>query len=301
MLPEQGPEEIRKASRALNQMGGRVKRLIEDRTNMLAAISYDLRTPITRLRLRVEFLEDDALRSAMLKDLEQLNEMIGSALTFIRDSRVEGSMTRFNLPSLLQTISDQFVEMGERVSYHGFDRLPVTARADGIRRAVTNLVENALKFGTEAIIELRITRDGDITIDVLDDGPGILDNDPDKLVRPFVRGDDARISEWPEWVWSWADDRQVNCRGARRSAYLVQPTTTRVNGSPQVRSPMPIECDAGGELRIGSPHACKSIFATRKFWSFRGEFAHCFWRSVPYATVPPWNFEQIILRFFLSW
>ena len=192
MLPEQGPEEIRKASRALNQMGGRVKRLIEDRTNMLAAISHDLRTPITRLRLRVEFLEDEALRSAMLKDLEQLNEMIGSALAFIRDSRVEESMTRFNLPDLLQTISDQFVEMGESVSYHGLDRLPVTARSDGIRRAVTNLVENALKFGTEAIIELQITPDGDITIDVLDDGPGILGNDPDKLVRPFVRGDDAR-------------------------------------------------------------------------------------------------------------
>ena len=191
-LPEQGPQEIRKASRAFNQMGDRIKRLMEDRTNMLAAISHDFRTPITRLRLRAEFLEDEAFRSAMLKDLEQLNDMVRSALAFLRDSRMEGSPTQFDLPSLLQTISDEFTEMGEEVSYLGVEHWLVTARFDGIRRAVTNLVDNALKFGTKAIIELQILSDGKIVIDVLDDGPGILDTDSEKLFRPFVRGDNAR-------------------------------------------------------------------------------------------------------------
>jgi len=191
-LPEQGPEEIRKASRAFNKMGERIKRLVEDRSNMLAAISHDLRTPITRMRLRVEFVDDSAIRTAMLEDLEQLNEMVHSALAFLRDSRVEIAATRFDLPHLLQTICQQFTEMGGDVRYHGAEKKFVMARPDAIRRAVTNLVENALKFGTKAMIELQTMPDGSVAIDIVDDGPGLANADPEKLLRPFVRGDDAR-------------------------------------------------------------------------------------------------------------
>jgi signal transduction histidine kinase len=173
-------------------MRERIKRLMEDRTNMLAAISHDLRTPITRMRLRAEFVEDTAIRADMLRDLERLNEMVQSALAFIRDSRVDGAATSFDLPSLLRTICDQFGEMGEDVSYLGSEQKVVTGRPDALHRAVTNLVENALKFGTKAMIELQDLPDGGLAIDILDDGPGIADADPEKLMRPFVRGDDAR-------------------------------------------------------------------------------------------------------------
>jgi signal transduction histidine kinase len=191
-LTEKGPEEIRKASRAFNEMGERIKRLVEDRTNMLAAISHDLRTPITRMRLRAEFVEDKAIRRDMLRDLERLNEMVQSALAFIRDSRVEGAATRVDLPCLLQTICEQFAEMGQDVSYHGAQQMVVMARPDALQRAVTNLVENALKFGTKAMIELQDLADGSLAIDILDDGPGLADANPEKLIRPFVRGDNAR-------------------------------------------------------------------------------------------------------------
>ncbi len=191
-LAEQGPEEIRKASRAFNRMGARIKRLIEDRTNMLAAISHDLRTPITRLRLRTEFVEDDKLRRAMLKDLAQLTEMVCSALAFLRDSRSAGAMTDFDLAELLQRISGQFAEIGQKVTYCGEDHKIVTGRPDAISRAVTNLVENAVKFGTKADITLLQLSDGSIAIDVLDNGPGISERDSERLLRPFVRGDNAR-------------------------------------------------------------------------------------------------------------
>jgi signal transduction histidine kinase len=191
-LPEQGPEEIRKASRAFNEMRERIKRLMEDRTTMLAAISHDLRTPITRLRLRAEFVEDEVIRADMLKDLERLNEMVHSALAFLRDSRAEGATVSFDLSCLLQTICEQFSGMGEDVTYHGANHKVVMGRPDALHRAVTNLVENALKFGTKAMIDLQDLTDGGVAIDILDDGPGLVDADPENLMRPFVRGDNAR-------------------------------------------------------------------------------------------------------------
>jgi signal transduction histidine kinase len=191
-LPEEGPEEIRKVSRAFNQMGGRIKRLVEDRTHMLAAISHDLRTPITRLRLRADFIEDEAIRAPTLRDVEQMNQMIDAALAFIRDTRMEDSLTTVELPALLQTICDQFVEMGENVSYQGPDRLLAAVRPFAFQRAVTNLVQNAVKFGSSAVIELRSEPEGAITIDIADDGPGLADTDPQKLLAAFVRGDAAR-------------------------------------------------------------------------------------------------------------
>jgi signal transduction histidine kinase len=191
-LPDQGPEEVRKASRAFNQMGERIKRLVEDRTNMLAAISHDLRTPITRLRLRAEFIEDEAIRAYMLSDLERLNSMIHAALAFIRDSRTEDAAIKFDLAALLRAVCKQFAGTGKDVCYRGAEREQVVARPDSLQRAVTNLVENALKFGTKAVIELHEVADGGLAIDVIDDGPGLGEADPQWLLRPFIRGDNAR-------------------------------------------------------------------------------------------------------------
>jgi signal transduction histidine kinase len=190
-LPERGPEEIRSVARALNRMRERITVLIDDRTRMLAAISHDLRTPITRLRLRSEFIEDDAQRGQMLRDLDQMRSMLEAVLSFLRnDSKLE-SMTLIDIASTLQLVTDQFADMGCKVSYDGPSHAMVTARPDDLHRAVTNLVENAVKFAPQATIRLKNSPRA-VTIEVEDDGPGISDARKDIMLEPFVRGDDAR-------------------------------------------------------------------------------------------------------------
>jgi signal transduction histidine kinase len=190
-LPERGPEEIRSVARALNRMRERITVLIDDRTRMLAAISHDLRTPITRLRLRSEFIEDELHRGQMLRDLDQMRSMLEAVLSFLRnDSKLE-SMTLIDIASTLQLVTDQFADIGCKVSYDGPGHAMVTARPDDLHRAVTNLVENAVRFGAEVTIRLRISPRA-ATIEVEDDGPGISDARKDIMLEPFVRGDDAR-------------------------------------------------------------------------------------------------------------
>jgi signal transduction histidine kinase len=190
-LPERGPEEIRSVARALNRMRERITALIDDRTRMLAAISHDLRTPITRMRLRSEFIEDDAHRERMLSDLDQMRSMLESVLSFLRNDRKLESMTLADIASTLQLITDQFADMGYKIAYDGPAHAMATVRPDDLHRAVTNLVENAVRFGAEATIRL-IPLSEQMTIEVEDDGPGISDARKDVMLEPFVRGDDAR-------------------------------------------------------------------------------------------------------------
>lgn len=190
-LPERGPEEIRAVARALNRMRQRIVTLIDDRTRMLAAISHDLRTPITRMRLRTEFIEDDANRSRMQADLDQMLSMLESVLSFLRNDRRLESFTLVDVASTLQLVTDQFTDMGRRVNYLGPDHAMAMARPDDLRRGVTNLVENAVRFGADVTISLTLSADT-MTIDVADDGPGISDADKASMLEPFVRGDDAR-------------------------------------------------------------------------------------------------------------
>jgi signal transduction histidine kinase len=190
-LPERGPEEIRSVARALNRMRERITGLIDDRTKMLAAISHDLRTPITRMRLRSEFIEDETHRSRMLDDLDQMRSMLESVLSFLRNGRRLEAMTLVDIASTLQLITDQFGDMGRKVAYDGPAHAMATVRPDDLHRAVTNLVENAARFGAEAVIRLRVSPD-QFTIDVEDDGPGISDALKQNMLEPFVRGDDAR-------------------------------------------------------------------------------------------------------------
>jgi signal transduction histidine kinase len=190
-LPERGPEEIRSVARALNRMRARISALIDDRTKMLAAISHDLRTPITRLRLRSEFIEDDGHRRHMLRDLDQMRSMLEAVLSFLRNDRKLEALTLTDIATTLQLIADQFADVGHAVSYDGPSHAMAMARPDDLHRAVTNLVENAIKFGAEARISLAISP-ACATIEVADDGPGITDPQKSAMLQPFVRGDDAR-------------------------------------------------------------------------------------------------------------
>jgi signal transduction histidine kinase len=190
-LPERGPEEIRSVAKALNRMRERITTLIDDRTKMLAAISHDLRTPITRMRLRAEFIEDDAHRGRMLRDLEQMRSMLEAVLSFLRNDRKLESMTLVDIATSLQLVTDQFADMGHKVAYDGPEHAMATVRPDDLHRSVTNLVENAVRYGAEATIRLRVSPDT-ATIEVEDDGPGISDARKEVMLEPFVRGDDAR-------------------------------------------------------------------------------------------------------------
>ncbi|MCP3387463.1 ATP-binding protein [Bradyrhizobium sp. CCGB12] len=193
-LPERGPEEMRSVARALNRMHERIARLMSDRTRMLAAISHDLRTPITRLRLRAEFIEDEGNRKRMLIDLDQMRSMLESVLSLLRNDRKIEAVTLVDIASTLQLIADQFGDMGHIVHYDGPASATAAARPDDLHRAVTNLVENAVRFGAEVTIRLDVSGTT-LVIDVEDDGPGISDARKQEMLEPFVRGDDARTMD----------------------------------------------------------------------------------------------------------
>lgn len=192
-LPENGPEEIKSAARALNRMRERITALMNDRSRMLAAISHDLRTPITRLRLRSEYIEDPAQRTQTVRDLDQMQSMLESVLSLLR-SESAARPTLVDVAALLQMVCDQFSDSGHAVHYAGPDRAAFIVRPDEIIRAVTNLVENATRFGTEVRVELLISGD-QMIIDVVDDGPGIPHERKAAMLEPFVRGEEARTMD----------------------------------------------------------------------------------------------------------
>ena len=192
-LPENGPEEIKSAARALNRMRERITALMNDRTRMLAAISHDLRTPITRLRLRSEYIEDPAQRTQTVRDLDQMQSMLESVLSLLRnESQVKPTLV--DVAALLQMVCEQFSDCGHAVTYSGPARAAFVMRPDEIIRAVTNLVENATRFGTDVEVALVMAEDR-VVIDVSDNGPGIPDDKKAAMLEPFVRGEEARTMD----------------------------------------------------------------------------------------------------------
>lgn len=190
-LPDSGPEEVRVASRAFDAMRRRILALVEDRTRMLAAMGHDLRTPITRLRLRAEFVADEDLRREFLRDLDTMNEMIGGALIYLREGRHAEEPVLVDLASLVATVCDGAIDLGHDVTYDGPTHLVAHLRPQAMTRAVTNLVDNAVKYGSKVQVTLS-SRPGGVSIVVVDDGPGIDEADRERMLRPFVRGDEAR-------------------------------------------------------------------------------------------------------------
>jgi signal transduction histidine kinase len=191
LLPERGPDEIRTAARALNRMRERVKDLMEGRTRVLAAVSHDLRTPITRLRLRSEFIEDQTLRTQTLDELAHMNSMVESVLIYLRGGEPREPATMIDIATSVQTICDQFTDMGHDIRYEGPEHLVLEGYPEQIRRAVTNLIDNAVRYGSK--VEVRLIADmSSVSVVVEDDGPGIMDIHKEAMQQPFVRGDEAR-------------------------------------------------------------------------------------------------------------
>lgn len=198
-LPETGPSEVATAARAFNQMAERIRRFVADRTQMLAAIGHDLRTPITRLRLRAEFMDDDEQRRKMLSDLDEMERMIAATLAFARDDAAAEPASPIDLAALCRTVADEAADAepdkAERIAYAGPDRLVVRARPVALKRAVANLVGNALAYGGAARLVLAPPDGGLVRLTVEDDGPGIPEGELEAVFAPFRRLEGSRNRE----------------------------------------------------------------------------------------------------------
>ncbi|HEY9215708.1 MAG TPA: ATP-binding protein [Ancylobacter sp.] len=193
-LPESGPTEIRQTAEAFNLMQARLQRFVEDRTRMLAAIGHDLRTPITSLRLRAEFVSDDETREKMLSTLDELRTMTEATLAFSREQAIAEDTRNVNLSALVESLCDDLVELGYDISFLDSPKVGYRCRADALKRAVRNLVENAVRYGERARVSVT-SRPTAIEIVVEDDGPGIPNETMDNVFAPFFRLENSRNRE----------------------------------------------------------------------------------------------------------
>ncbi|WP_237151973.1 ATP-binding protein [Oryzibacter oryziterrae] len=193
-LPEAGPEEVARASHAFNAMQERVKRFVADRTRMLAAVSHDLRTPLTALRLRAEFIDDDEIREKITDAVDEMTRMTEATLAFAREDAAHEETHDTNIGALVQAVADDFTELGHDVTMSGPERLDHPVRQVALRRALRNLVENAIRYGERArVAYARGGRDLVITVD--DDGPGIPPDRIEDVFAPFTRLESSRNQE----------------------------------------------------------------------------------------------------------
>jgi signal transduction histidine kinase len=186
-----GPTEIRRVTQAFNSMQLRLTRYIEDRTRMLAAIGHDMRTPLTTLRLRAEFLTDDEARDKILITISEMEAMTAATLDFAK-SDASGEATRLmDLGALVGSLCEDLAELGHDVAFEDDGKLTCRCRPDGLKRAVRNLIENAVRYGGHARVMLRAS-DSVVDIIVDDDGPGIPADEMEKVFLPFYRLEGSR-------------------------------------------------------------------------------------------------------------
>ncbi|MGK9232063.1 HAMP domain-containing protein [Inquilinus limosus] len=192
MVDRRGPREIGQVADALNDMRTRIRALIDDQSRMLAAISHDLRTPLTRLRLRAERIDDPELRDGILHEVVRISGMLDETLEYLHPGIREERMSRVDLSSLLQTVCTEFADVGHGVAYAGPPRLAWICRPNALTRAVGNVVDNAVQHGSAVRVGLKLGDSGAAEIEVADDGPGIPAPLRQKVFDPFFKGDDAR-------------------------------------------------------------------------------------------------------------
>ncbi|WPN61463.1 ATP-binding protein [Pseudomonas sp. P9_35] len=190
-IPVIGPHEIRQAILAFNAMQAQLKHFLQDRTQMLAAISHDLRAPLTRMRLRGEFIEDAEQQSRLFRDVDEMQAMVNSALEFFRDDARLEHATAFDLAELLHTIVDDLKDAGTEVAFEGAQRLVYVGRPIGIKRALVNLIDNAIKYGGAPTVRLEADANR-VDICILDRGPGIAAQHLEQVFTPFFRIEGSR-------------------------------------------------------------------------------------------------------------
>ena len=195
-LPEKGPADIRKATRTFNTMQERLHRFVRDRTQMMAAVSHDLRTPITSLRLRAEMIEDEATRTKIIEALEEMQTLAEATLAFAREEATAGNSRLVDLEALIDAVTQDLSDLGIDVSFDYLEtppdeKTPVTARPVALKRAFRNLIENAVKYGNRAHISLEDDAE-EVAIHIDDEGPGIDPAMRDRIFEPFFRLEESR-------------------------------------------------------------------------------------------------------------
>jgi two-component system osmolarity sensor histidine kinase EnvZ len=192
-LDESGPTELATVAHAFNQMSADLAQIDQDRALILAGISHDLRTPLTRLRMGIEMTADEGLREGMAADIEEMDKTIGQFLDFARSEGGEAPQA-VDLGGLLEEIASQYRRRGFKVDMDPAGPAELAVRPQALRRAVSNLIDNALRHaGHEAPVEMGLSAsDGELLIDVRDRGPGIPAQDVERIKRPFARLETAR-------------------------------------------------------------------------------------------------------------
>ena len=193
-LAPEGPVDVRRLIVAHNGLEDRIAALLDEKDVMLGAIGHDLKTPLASLRVRIESVEDEAERAKMAATIEDITRSLDDILSLARVGRPSDPRENVELSALVAQVCEEFEDMGEPVVFAGAERVVVSLRVTWLRRALRNLIGNALRYGKAARVELK--RDGaGVAITVADDGPGIPEGDLARMLEPFTRGDPSRNSE----------------------------------------------------------------------------------------------------------
>lgn len=189
-LELEGPVEIRAAAQAFNEMQERLRRYVEDRTAMIGAIAHDLRTPLTRLRFRLEGAPEP-LRSKAVGDIAEMEAMVAATLSFVRDATQSGTRQRLELRSLLESIADNMADVGHEVEVEPGQPIVLSGNPVSLRSLFANLLDNAVKYGERARLRARVEA-GEAVVRIDDDGPGLGDEDLAQVFEPFYRAERSR-------------------------------------------------------------------------------------------------------------
>jgi signal transduction histidine kinase len=193
-LPEKGPEEVRRAAQAFNTMQARLIGYIRERTALLAAMSHDLKTPITRLRLRSELLGDPQMKEKFTKDLDEMESLVGATLDFLHGQESGEPVKPVDIMALLESLQADMAEMGGPARIEGSALKPYPGRPQALKRCLANVFENAVKYGKSARVIVDDNADR-LQIRVHDEGPGIPQAELKKVFEPFYRAENSRSRE----------------------------------------------------------------------------------------------------------
>lgn len=193
-MADRGPTEIRQAAQAFNAMQARIRRQIQHRTHMLAAITHDLQTPLTRLRLRLEKVGDGELRQKLVDDLAVMQGMVREGLDLARSMDSSEAMQRLDVDSLLDSVCADASDAGQQVELQGSTRAFIVAQPNALRRCLTNLLDNACKYGQRAEVSIALDnlRHDSVVIRLRDHGPGIPEDQQETVFEPFYRLETSR-------------------------------------------------------------------------------------------------------------
>ncbi len=189
-VAEQGPDDVRNAAAAFNAMAEKVTKTLESQRHLLSAVGHDLRTPITAMRINLEFVEDSELRDGLLRNLDELQALTEQVLAAAKGAGGE-QRRNVDLSALVESLCTDLDEIGEPVSWANHSPAPISCRPNEIKRAVRNLVENAVAYGHKADVRIANAGDGyDVVVE--DEGPGIPETDRQRVFEPFVRLESSR-------------------------------------------------------------------------------------------------------------